>query len=240
MPVCLIQKRGRRGSCLPKKTRAILFDLDGTLLDSTNLILECFKHSWETVCGFNHQREVLLETFGTPLREAMRRLLSLSNGHLSGNPDDTIVDQLLMEYRTYNTAHHDLLARPFDGTAEVLTELRRRQYSIGLVTSKGRELGLRGLQLCSLDHLIDSAVFLEDTGVHKPNPEPILAALEKLSESCESAVYVGDSRHDIVAARAAGVSSVAALWGPASRLELESERPDFMAESISDLLDIFD
>jgi len=225
---------------LPNRTRAILFDLDGTLLDSTNLILECFKHSWETVCGFNHQREVLLETFGTPLRQAMYRLLSLSNGHFSGNPEETIVDRLLIEYRSYNTTHHDLLARPFEGTAEVLTELRRRRYAIGLVTSKGRELGLRGLRLCSLDHLIDSAVFLEDTGLHKPNPEPILAALEKLSESSESAVYVGDSRHDIVAARAAGVSSVAALWGPASRLELESERPDFMAESISDLLEIFD
>lgn len=225
---------------MPNRTRAILFDLDGTLLDSTNLILECFKHSWETVCGFNHQREVLLETFGTPLRESMCRLWSLSNRQLHVDPDDTIVDRLLIEYRSYNTAHHDLLARPFEGTAEVLTELRRRRYAIGLVTSKGRELGMRGLRLCSLDHLIDAAIFLEDTVVHKPNPEPILAALEKLSEPSKSAVYVGDSRHDIVAARAARVSSVAALWGPASRFELEAERPDFMAESISDLLEFFD
>lgn len=225
---------------MPNRTRAILFDLDGTLLDSTNLILECFKHSWETVCGFNHQREVLLETFGTPLRESMCRLWSLSNRQLYVDPDDTIVDRLLIEYRSYNTAHHDLLARPFEGTAEVLTELRRRRYAIGLVTSKGRELGMRGLRLCSLDHLIDAAIFLEDTVVHKPNPEPILAALEKLSEPSKSAVYVGDSRHDIVAARAARVSSVAALWGPASRFELEAERPDFMAESISDLLEFFD
>jgi pyrophosphatase PpaX len=82
-------------------------------------------------------------------------------------------------------------------------------------------------------------VFLEDTDSHKPNPEPILAALKLLSSPSQAAVYVGDSRHDIVAARAAGVRSVAALWGPAPRTELEQERPDVVAESITDLLGIF-
>jgi pyrophosphatase PpaX len=93
--------------------------------------------------------------------------------------------------------------------------------------------------LFSLDALIDSAVFLEDTTIHKPNPEPILAALHRLSEDARAAAYVGDSRHDIVAARAAGVRSVAALWGPAPRVELENERPDFAANSITDLLELF-
>lgn len=153
--------------------------------------------------------------------------------------DGDIIEQLLTEYRSYNVANHDVLARPFERTGEVLTELRRRGYVISVVTSKSRELGLRGLRLCSLDGLIDSAVFLEDTDVHKPHPEPILAALHRLNESAQAAAYVGDSRHDMVAARAAGVRTVAALWGPAPRNELERERPDFIAESITDLLEIF-
>lgn len=228
---------------LPCQTRAILFDLDGTLIDSTDLILQCFKHSWERVCGFTHTRDSLVRTFGTPLRAAMQRLLDTAktteNQRGPAGLDGEIIDELLTEYRSYNAANHDLLARPFEGTGKVLVELRRRGYLIAVVTSKGRELGLRGLRLCSLDGLIDSAVFLEDTDVHKPHPEPILAALRLLSEPSHAAAYVGDSRHDIVAARAAGVRAVAALWGPAPRSELESERPDFIAESITDLLEIF-
>jgi pyrophosphatase PpaX len=153
--------------------------------------------------------------------------------------DHGTVERLLIEYRLYNVANHDSLARPFERTGEVLSELRRRGYLISVVTSKSRELALRGLRLFSLDSLLDSAVFLEDTDVHKPRPEPILVALQRLKETAQAAAYVGDSRHDIVAARAAGVRSVAALWGPAPRSELEGERPDFVAESITDLLEIF-
>src|SRR5262245_34024036 len=154
---------------------AILFDLDGTLIDSTELILRCFQHSWQTVCGFNHSREALLQTFGTPLRDAMHRLLAAARtSETCGNRTDIdtgTIEQLLKEYRAYNVSNHDLLARPFERTSEVLSELRRRRYLISVVTSKSRELGLRGLRLFSLDALIDSAVFLEDTDVHKPRPE---------------------------------------------------------------------
>ena len=234
---------GERRRNLDCQTRAILFDLDGTLIDSTDLILRCFQHSWETVCGFRHSREALVQTFGTPLRDAMYGLLVTARGSKargdSAEVDNRTVERLLAEYRAFNVANHDLLARPFARTGEVLSELRRRGYVISVVTSKSRELGLRGLRLYSLDALIDSAVFLEDTNVHKPNPEPILAALHRLSEDAQAAAYVGDSRHDIVAARAAGVRSVAALWGPSPRTELELERPDFTAESITDLLEIF-
>jgi pyrophosphatase PpaX len=168
-----------------------------------------------------------------------RLLLASKNGGHSAEGDTDIVEQLLAEYRSYNVSNHDLLVRPFEGTGEVLTELRRRGYLIAVVTSKSRDLGLRGLRLCALDGLIDSAIFLEDTDVHKPHPEPILAALQRLRKPSHAAAYVGDSRHDIVAARAAGVGTVAALWGPAPRWELEYERPDFAAEAITDLLEIF-
>ena len=172
----------------------------------------------------------------------MHRLLLATRASKNCGPgevDSDVIDQLLAEYRSYNVANHDLLARPFEGTGEVIAELRRRGYLIGVVTSKGRALGLRGLGLCSLDGLIDSAVFLEDTKAHKPDPEPILTALGRLGKPSHAAAYVGDSQHDLVAARAAGVLSVAALWGPSPRADLERERPDVMAESITDLLEIF-
>jgi pyrophosphatase PpaX len=231
-------------SALHNQTHAILFDLDGTLLDSTELILQCFHHSWKVVCGFNHSRDALVQTFGTPLRAAMDRLAlsgdaDENNGGSRAEARSEMVDRLLSEYRSYNIAHHDSLARPFEGAREVVAELRQRGYLIGVVTSKGRELATRGLKLCALDGLIDSAVFLEDTSLHKPHPEPLLAALRKLSKPSQNAAYVGDSKHDIVAARSAGIRTVAALWGPAPRAELESEQPDFAVESITGLLEIF-
>ena len=231
-----------RGDKLGSHTRTVLFDLDGTLINTTDLILQCFQFSWSTVCGFEHTRETLLETFGTPLRDAMYRLLLSKDSRekfMSAHTQDSIVEELIGSYRAFNALNHDTLARPFDGTREVLTELRRRGYMVGVVTSKGRELGLRGLKLCSLDDLIDSAVFLEDTAAHKPHPEPILAALRKLVTDAGSAVYVGDSKHDMIAAHAAGVRTVGALWGPSPRTSLEQEAPTFVAESIRDLLHIF-
>jgi pyrophosphatase PpaX len=222
------------------ETRALLFDLDGTLIDTTNLILRCFDHSWQSVCGRSHVREALIETFGIPLREAMR-LLAVQSGDLKldGEGDLDLIERLLSEYRSFNVANHDTLARPFDGVQQVLASLRSRGYSIGVVTSKGRELATRGLKLCLLDGLIDVAVFLEDTSRHKPEPDPILAALERLNAPPDVAAYIGDSRHDIIAGHRAGVQTVAALWGPMPRAHLERERPDHLAESVADLLDIF-
>jgi len=173
----------------------------------------------------------------------MQQLLLSTNGSKNGvkrtEVDEEVVERLLAAYRLYNAANHDRLARPFEGTREVLAELRRRDYVIAVVSSKSRELGLRGLGLCSLEGLIDSGVFLEDTDVHKPHPEPILTALKRLNAPASSTAYVGDSHHDIIAARAAGVRAVAALWGPAPREQLERERPDFIAESPAALLEIF-
>lgn len=224
--------------------QAILFDLDGTLIDTTNLILRCFDHSWQTVCGLTHTREALLETFGIPLREAMTRLAAVSSGphptvfEISTSAD--LIERLLSEYRFFNVENHDRMVCAFDGIEEVLNALRSRGYLIGVVTSKSRELALRGLQVCSLEPLIDAAVFLEDTDSHKPGPEPVLTALERLKATASSAAYVGDSRHDIIAGRRAGVRTVAAGWGPAPRGELEMEAPDFFAESVFDLLELFE
>ena len=227
---------------MTSNTRAVLFDLDGTLIDTTDLILRCFRHAWRTVCGREHSRQALIETFGMPLRDAMQRLLSQGNGnHRNGAEDGhgELVNRLLAEYRVFNVTNHDVIARPFDGVQRTIEELRRRGYRTGVVSSKGRELGMRGLRLCALEELVDTTIFLEDTEHHKPRPEPILAALDRLGLNCRQAAYVGDSAHDLMAGRDAGVRTVAALWGPWPRLALERESPDFLAKSLSDLLDIF-
>ena len=200
----------------------ILFDLDGTLIDTTNLILACFDHSWQTVTGRGYHRDAVVATFGMPLRNAMT-LLASEVGHPGSTGVDfgldlDLIEQLLVEYRSFNLANHDGMVQAFPGTHLVLAELRARGYRVGVVTSKGRELGQRGLALCALDGFMDVEVFLEDTDNHKPRPEPILKALEKLNTSPNLAAYVGDSRHDLIAGRSAGDQVVAAVSNVSSQI----------------------
>jgi pyrophosphatase PpaX len=228
----------------PKKDkRVILFDLDGTLIDTTDLILSCFHHCWEKVCGITHPRAALLQTFGMPLKDAMWILVERANEPRPEPRRDgetsVLIEQLVSEYRTFNLANHDTLARPFLQMRDALVELRNREYALGVVTSKGRDLAVRGLNLCSLADLFDTAVFLEDTNRHKPDPAPVLEALSRLNAPPHRAAYVGDSAHDILAGRRAGVQTIAALWGPGCRNDLEQAMPDCVVSSIGELLEVF-
>ncbi len=220
----------------------VLFDLDGTLIDTTELILHCFELSWKKVYGRKLDRQRYLATIGIPLREAMRILLNeelQDRGKSEFCSDTPLLEALVQEYRACNTIHHDHLAMAFPGISSTVSELKKRGYQIGVVSSKTKELGLRGMNLFGLEDLIDDAVFLEDSVRHKPHPEPLLLALQRFGISEKQAAYVGDSRHDMQAGKAAGIWTVAALWGPIPRKELEQEKPDQLAATPSQLLEIF-
>ena len=226
-----------------KDCTAILFDLDGTLIDTTELILYCFNHAWETICGHTHPPEVFVATMGIPLKNAMHKLLGVTDGmqleQIGELRTAGFVESLVREYRSCNAANHDRLARPFPGMDLVVAKLRDRGYQLGVVTSKSREFAQRGLRLCGLWEFVDVFVSMDDTSRHKPPPDPLLLALEQLQVAPQQAVYVGDSRHDMQAGRAAGMRTAAALWGPVPRSELELENPDALAESPEALLEIF-
>jgi pyrophosphatase PpaX len=223
--------------------KAILFDLDGTLIDTTELILYCFNHSWKTICGQTHSPEGFIATMGVPLKEAMHRLLGATEGmqleQIGELRTAGFVESLVREYRSCNAANHDRLAHAFPGMELVVDKLRNRGYAVGVVTSKGREFAQRGLRLCGLWEFVDAFVSMDDTSRHKPHPEPLLLALERLQIGPQNAVYVGDSRHDMQAGWAAGMRTVDALWGPVPRCELELENPDVLACRPEELLEIF-
>jgi len=223
--------------------KAVLFDLDGTLIDTTELILYCFNHAWETICGRTHPPEVFVATMGIPLKDAMHKLLGATEGlqreQIGELRTAGFVESLVREYRTCNAANHDRLARPFPGMELVVAKLRERRYAVGVVTSKSREFAQRGLRRCALWEFMDVFISMDDTSIHKPRPEPLLLALERLQVAPQHAVYVGDSRHDMQAGRAAGVRTIAALWGPVPRSELELENPDMLADRPEELFKMF-
>lgn len=201
-----------------------LFDLDGTLLDSVGLILASYRHTAMVHRGEAPDDAVWLAGLGTPLRTQLR--------HLSEDPVE--IAAMVETYREHNLGNHDAMVRPYDGVVDAVRALAGRAQ-LGLVTSKLRHGALRGLRTAGLEDAFAVVVGADDVERHKPDPAPVLAALARLDAHPGSAVFIGDSPHDLVAGRAAGVSTAAALWGPFTRATLAPHAPDFWLETPADI-----
>ena len=208
---------------------AALFDFDGTLVDTTEMIFQGMRHATTSVLGREDiPREELLANVGQPLPRQMEIL------------DAEKAELLLESYRAHHEENHDDLIREFPGIAESLQRLRAAGVKVAVVTSKRRrsvEMALEALP--SLDLVVDRFVTLEDTTEHKPNPEPLLKGLELVGNvPKENAVYVGDSPFDVQAAKAAGLRSVAVSWGAFPEETLREAGPDHLVPDIDSAVDV--
>jgi pyrophosphatase PpaX len=210
----------------PKPT--ILFDLDGTLIDSIELILSSMRFAFAKLGRPCPSDEEWTAGIGIPLFTAMRRYAA----------DDDDSRALIAAYREHQLANHDSMVRCYDDVVDVVATLRTRGHQTGVVTSKGEWLAMRGLAHVGLATAMDTVVGADSSARHKPDPEPVRVALDRLACSPENALYVGDSVHDLMAGRAAGVRTAAALWGAFKRPDLEPGEPDFWLHSISELPEI--
>jgi len=206
--------------------RAVLFDLDGTLVDSLELILASARHATRVVLGEPLPDDVLRREIGIPLREQMELY---APGHS---------EELLAAYRAHNAAVHDDIIAEYPGVEGALSTLKDAGFTLGVVTSKAREWAQRGIDLFGLGCYLDTLVALEDTATHKPRPEPVIEGARRLGFEASSCAYVGDSPHDMNAAIAAGMVSVAALWGPFPERVLEPG-PDFAVNAPEGLSALF-
>ncbi len=193
-----------------------LFDLDGTLIDSIELIMSSYRHTLLTHRGSAPDDDVWLAGLGTPLWVQFRRFTD----------DPAEIAAMVDTYREHNLRHHDEMVRPYPGVHEALEALAARGVRLAIVTSKLRAGTLRGLARCGFEDLFELLVCADDVERHKPDPEPVLTALERLAADARRSVFIGDSPHDLAAGRAAGVRTGAALWGPFPRRDLEPHEPD--------------
>ena len=205
-----------------------LFDLDGTLIDSLELIRRSLVHTLASHGLPALTRAEWLDGLGTPLVAQFRRYTD----------DPRQLDALVRTYRTWNLAHHDALVRPYDGVRAALESLKDSGGRLGVVTSKQRASARRGLERCGLADLFEVLVGADDVDQGKPAPDPVLLALERLGARAERAIYVGDAPHDITAGRAAGTRTAAVLWGSLSRAELEPHQPDSWIDQPPDLCEL--
>ena len=202
-----------------------LFDLDGTLIDSIELILRSYRHTMRLHRGHEPSDDVWMQGLGTPLWVQFR--------HFTEDPAE--IEAMVATYRAYNLAHHDELVRPYAGVVEAVLALRDQGKTLGLVTSKMRGGAVRGLKVAGLEDAFQVIVGADEVTHPKPHPEPVLTALERLGAPAAGAVFVGDSRHDVECGRAAGVKTAAVLWGPFDRSHLADLDPDYWLETPADL-----
>ncbi len=204
----------------------VLFDLDGTVLDTVELIRASHAHALREVLGRELPDEELMAGVGTPLREQMERF------------DAERAQELYDAYRAWNHANTARLARRYDGVDDVLLALEGAGARLGLVTSKSRDAVDLVLEALPSPIAWDVVVTYDDAPLHKPHPAPLHAALERLDADAASAVYIGDSPFDLQAARAAGCGAIAVTWGAFRRGVLGAERPDAIVDDPRDLLGV--
>ncbi|CUW07292.1 HAD family hydrolase [Propionibacterium freudenreichii] len=203
--------------------KLVLFDLDGTLINSIDLVVAAWQHAFADVLGKQLDRETVLPWIGLPLT-------------------DTIAEQggdkaeaLRASYDQFMQANHDDMVTAFAGLPELLDDLAVYNVGTAVVTAKGRELAERGLRVAGYPETLHVAAAMEDTREHKPNPAPLLAALAHEGARASDAVYVGDAIYDLQAAEAAGIPAIGVTWGAGKRDALHQQRALAFADAPDEL-----
>ena len=204
---------------------ALLFDLDGTLIDSIELILNSARYAFEGFEGRAPTDDEWRALIGRPLTDSFREFVS----------HEPEVERLVGRYREYQLEHHDRLVRAYDGVIDVIRGLAAAGHPMALVTSKADWLAERALKHVGLADEIRVIVGCDSCTRHKPHPEPVENALALLRAGPADAMFVGDSPHDVESGRAAGVYTVGVSWGAFTREEMLRSGADLVIDDIAAL-----
>ncbi|MFD2214702.1 pyrophosphatase PpaX [Metabacillus endolithicus] len=208
------------------KINTLLFDLDGTLINTNELIIESFLHTLHWYYPDQYKREDVLPFIGPTLYDTFNSI----------NAEK--VEEMVKVYRKFNHEQHDVLVKEYETVFETVKTLKEKGFKLGIVTTKIRATVNMGLTLTKLDQFFDVVVTLDDVENAKPHPEPVLKALEQLGSKPEEAIMVGDNHHDVEAGKNAGTKTAGVAWSIKGRDYISSHNPDYLLETMSDLLPI--
>lgn len=184
--------------------QSLLFDLDGTLLDSRDAVIDAVAHTAERYAPGHFSRQELLARFGESFDDFLAEVAGAA-----GLPDKR---EVLDGYFAFVREQHEQHVKLFPYVREGLEKLREAGYELAIVTNKQREFAVAGLELAGIDHLFAAVITVDDVSRGKPAAEPVQKALAELGRRPEQAMMIGDSRYDVLAAAGAGVSSVVLEW----------------------------
>ena len=208
------------------KTTALLFDFDGTLLNTNELIVQTFMQIFDEKFPGKYSTQDCLQFIGPSLQQTFDEL----------TPGET--DRMIAKYKEWNAANHDALVTGYDAVLETLEELHAMGIKLAIVSTKSSEGLARGLNVLKAAHLFEVIVGVDDVEHVKPHPEPVLLALEKLGVSKEEAIMIGDNSHDIEGGKNAGVRTAGVAWSAKGADYLNRYEPTYMLEHMRDLIDI--
>jgi len=200
--------------------KAVLFDFDGTLIDTNELIYQSYDFAFKKVFKRNIKNEEFLKLYGRPLRKSL-----IEDYGEAGY-------ELIDFYRSFNEENHDRLVRTFSKTTEGLFMLKENNIKLGVVTSKRLGMVMKGIDFLGYNDFFEALVTLDDTEKHKPLPDPVLKGCDILGVKPIDTVYVGDSVFDLVSGHAAGTKTCAVKYSLTSEKELLSYNPDYFCQSI--------
>lgn len=208
-----------------KKKIGILFDLDGTILDTEILILKSFEHVFKKYKpGYTLSREELLSFLGPSLKASFERYF-----------DVTMTEELIAYYRSFNHTKHLEYVTIYPTVEETLETLKNEGYPLAIVTTKSSEAAKIGLTLFGIEKYFDVVVAVDDVKNTKPNPEGLYQAMTKLE--VEEAIMIGDNVTDIQAGKNAGTYTIAVKWGSKGYQEMAALQPDLLIDQMSEILD---
>jgi pyrophosphatase PpaX len=212
-----------------RRIDTVLFDFDGTIMDTNNLIIQSWQHLFRALTGNDGPMDRILHSFGEPIEDTVVKFFP-----------DRDRDEVIQTYRAYHNEVFEDSIELFPGIVDLLKELKSEGYTLGMVTSRLHRTAKKGMEKYDLLRYFDSFVTVEDTENPKPDPAPILLSLDNLGKSPEHVIMVGDTLHDIRCARNAGVLSVLVSWTLAvpEHKRTGADRPDFILETPMELLDV--
>ena len=207
-----------------KKDLAVIFDLDGTLLNTDLLIHKTFDHVFEKYKpGYILSEEEHLSFLGPTLKDTFARYFP-----------ESMSDELIEYYRDYNHAHHEDFVTIYPTVKETLETLKTKGYPLAVVTTKYSKAAYLGLDLFDLTQYFDVVLGMDNVNQVKPDPEGILKAMNQTN--CKKALYVGDNTSDILAGKNAGVHTAGVRWTPKGTSEMEKLNPDLMIDEMKDII----
>lgn len=210
-----------------KNKPVILFDLDGTLLDTENLIFQSFIHAFAV-----HQPQVVLDDvtlrsfLGPTLRQTFARY----------STDEEEITTMIATYREFNHENHDRLVEEMEGASETVKTLFEQGYDLGIVSNKSRPMVVHGLEYFNMNQYFLSVVTVDDVKEPKPSPEGLLVACKMMLRGHDDLLYIGDFVSDVKAAKAMAAFSVAIVRNEEERKAMETVKPMRIITKITDVV----
>ncbi len=204
--------------------RNILFDLDGTLLDTNELIIQSFQHTYQRHLNKQVNKEDIIKNFGEILKITLDREFGEQG------------EEAIKTYRNFQISNFERLITINEGVKEGVIELHRQGYKLGIVTSRLNDSAIKGLKHFGLLDYFESIIGADDTELHKPDPTPALLALKELDGKPEETIMVGDSPYDVLCGKNAKMTSVVVGWSALPRDMILKCDPDYVAESMEEFM----